>query len=655
MHIISIPSRKFIRGMAGASALALAASIAACGDSDPASSQSAGPSGSTTSTASTGGTGGAGGEGVGGNGGAGGAGGGGAPTAMYTNPLTAAIEGGGVVENCPDPAVIYAKEPGDEAWYVFCTADPLNDQDKDASNLFIEHRIPILRSKDLVSFSYVGDALSELPSYAAADADLWAPEIQYFNGQYFLYFVVTNTLAGGNAIGVATSKSPAGPWTHAETPTVEPHPAPCCAGSKRWVYDPYVLLDEGGKKYIYYGSYFGGLSVRSLSDDGMISDPVTQVEVAIPNRYEGAYVQRRGEWYYLFGSASDCCNGPLSGYSVFAGRSKSPLGPFVDKDGVPLLAGRVGGTPVLSMNGNRWVGAGHNAVLTDFAGQDWIIYHAIDVDKPYFEKSADPGLWVKRRLMMDPLDWIDGWPTVRGGHWASDAPQPGPAAQPGQKSGYQVEPAVEPAQDDPKPDLSDEFDGASLGAQWTWIREPAAEVFGLEGGALRFTPQSADLHMDSNNAAVLHEAAPSGDYMVEAKVTLDVPAEGCCFNFTQAGLVIYKDDDNYVKLASASIWDTRQIEFAKELIGVPQDYPRYGATVVGSAAKTLWLRIVRRAAGSGEMYTAYESHDGSTWVRGGTWTHNLGAGARIGLVSMGAPSGQLSASFDYVRVYGLKP
>ena len=49
-----------------------------------------------------------------------------------------------------------------------------------------------------------------------------------------------------------------------------------------------------------------------------------------------------------------------------------------------------------------------------------------------------------------------------------------------------------------------------------------------------------------------------------------LPYEGYCYNCAQAGLVIYGDDDNFVKLASVSIWETRQTEFAKELIRCPK-------------------------------------------------------------------------------------
>lgn len=135
-------------------------------------------------------------------------------------------------------------------------------------------------------------------------------------------------------------------------------------------------------------------------------------EVALDNRYEGAQVVQHAGLYYLMLSATNCCNGPLTGYSVFVGRSGRPTGPFVDRDGVSLLAPRVGGTPVLSMNGNRWVGGGHNVVFQDAAGRDWTAYHAVDRLDPYLDPDRT---LTKRPALLDPLDWVDGWPTVRGG------------------------------------------------------------------------------------------------------------------------------------------------------------------------------------------------------------------------------------------------
>jgi arabinan endo-1,5-alpha-L-arabinosidase len=416
---------------------------------------------------------------------------------------------------------------------------------------------------------------------------------------------------------------------------------------KRWVFDPDVVEDHGNT-YIFYGSYFGGISARKLSADGLHSDPASQVQIAIANRYEGTELFKRGRYWYLFASATNCCNGPLTGYSVFVGRSENVLGPYKDREGISLLAGRVGGTPAISMNGNRWVGPGHNSVFEDLSGQVWTLYHAVDRNDPYFAGAVG---FTKRPVLMDALDWVNGWPTVRGGLWASDSPQPAPVAQPNTKSTYTVK--------TPTPDvpgaligsLSDEFNG-TLGAQWSWVREPVSGTYSVSTETFNFDTQAADLYVDSNNASVLLESAPRGSYVVETKVRLNLPAEGCCFNYVQAGLVIYGDDDNFIKLAHVSIWNTRQTEFAKEVgPAVPAGYPRYGNTVVGAPDEWTYLCIVKRSNREGELYTAYTSVDGVNWVRGGTWTDQLGSNAHIGLVSMGGTG--FTTNFDYVRVYTL--
>jgi arabinan endo-1,5-alpha-L-arabinosidase len=572
-------------------------------------------------------------------------------TGNYTNPLPVQVPDDGMVESCADPSIIKGQQPGDTYWYIYCTTDPLNGEDRDPQGNFIFHLIPMLRSSDLVNWTYMGDAFAARPAWVADNAGLWAPEIQYFNGQYYLYYTASDTdlPGGGSAIGVATAPSPLGPWTDSGTPAVEPHPAPCCPDSRRWVFDP-EIVEAGGQRYIFYGSYFGGISARTLSPDGLHSNPASQTQIAIANRYEGSEVVYHDGYYYLFGSATNCCNGPLTGYSVFVGRSPNVLGPYIDKQGASFLEGRVGGTPVLSMNGNRWVGTGHQAIFTDYEGQHWTVYHAVDRFDPYFEGATG---FTKRPVLLDALDWIDGWPTVRAGHWASDSSQPAPAAQPGDKSKYKPKPPKEIRLGQLIPALSDEFNGSTLDPRWTWVRQPATGTYGLEAGTLRFDTQAADLFESSNNASVLTEATPSRDYLVETRVKLNLPAEGCCFNYVQAGFVIYGDDDNFIKLTHVSIWETRQTEFAKEWFPVPAGYPRYGNTVVGPPGEWTYLRVARTVEGGEEHYTSYTSRDGQLWVRGGTWTHTLGSGARIGLVSMGGSG--FVANFDYVRVYDLIP
>ena len=147
-----------------------------------------------------------------------------ANTGTYTNPLPVQIPNDGLVESCADPSIIRGQTPGDTYWYMYCTTDPLNGNDRTGGNLNF-HLIPMLRSADLVNWTYMGDAFRERPGWVADDAGLWAPEIKFLNGQYYLYYTAswTDLPGGGSAIGVATSESPLGPWVDSGTPAVEPH------------------------------------------------------------------------------------------------------------------------------------------------------------------------------------------------------------------------------------------------------------------------------------------------------------------------------------------------------------------------------------------------------------------------------------------------
>lgn len=612
----------------------------------------------------------------------------------YRNPVAPRIAGDGTVDSCADPTVARGRGAEARSWFMYCTTDPLNDSDTSGSGDPTFHPLPMMRSGDLTHWRYVGDALPQKPTWASPTAFLWAPDVVYSRTyhRYYLSFVVTDTsdavsgepgCTSDSAIGVATGDSPTGPWKVSDRPLVAPRRAgPGC--DFYWTYDPDVLGDSvDTTSVLYFGSYYGGVYAQhvTLARDGMTTtgeptqvaqgqqtepavDPATQrmptqmsfdrntvtdsarTQIAIGNRYEGTNVVQHGGWYYLFASATNCCNGPLTGYSVFAGRSRSPLGPFVDREGNSLLAGRVGGTPVLSMNGNRWVGTGHSSAFRDDGGQWWMAYHAVDRDDPYFANR--PG-FTKRPALLDPLDWVDGWPTVRAGRGASDVRMPAPAAQPGERTTYRPRP-VAPQRPGRRLDrYSDSFSGSSLDPRWSWVRPPDPSTYGVEGGRFRFDTQAGDLYVDSNTASVLTEQAPRGDYVVQAKVNLDLPAEGCCHNYVQAGLVVYGSDDAFLKLAHVSIWETRQTEWATEVPTAPASYPRYGNTVVGPPGDDTWLRIVKH----GDHFTAYTSQDGRRWVRGGVWVNDtVGARPRIGLVSMGGTG--FHARFDDVRVWTLR-
>lgn len=567
----------------------------------------------------------------------------------YSNPLDLKLPGGQTAASCADPFVL-RPTAHDRQWTLYCTADALTSSETDPTGALVIHQVPQYRSMDLVHWRYAGDAFPTKPSWLAPTAGVWAPDVVYRDGQYRMYYTASDTRAGGSAIGLATSSSPTGPWTDTGTAVVPPGVNPA-NGQPRWEFDPEVI-GANGQDYLYFGSYNGGIFVRTLSADGRTASAASEQRIAIDNRYEGTYIVQHDGWYYFFGSATNCCNGSLTGYSVFAARSRSPLGPFVDRDGVSITASRVGGTPVLGQNGNRWVGTGHNAVITDYSGQDWIVYHAVDKDDPYYSGGTNP-TYTKRPALIDPLDWQNGWPVVRGDRGPSDSPMPAPAAQPGERTAYVPSFVPQAAPGSPIAALSDSFAGSSLSSRWSWVREPDASTYSVSGGSLQWQTQAADLQPpDNSSASVLTEPAPSGDYVVETKVSVNTGLNDV-HNYVQGGLIIYRSDGDYVRLTSNSIWNTRQTEFGKHISGATGGQPSYGNGVVGPVGDWTWLRIVKHTVSGQEAYTAYTSIDGRNWDKGITWTASLGSSARIGLISLGGSG--FTSTFDYVTVSRLAP
>jgi arabinan endo-1,5-alpha-L-arabinosidase len=112
-----------------------------------------------------------------------------------------------------------------------------------------------------------------------------------------------------------------------------------------------------------------------------------------------------------------------------------------------------------------------------------------------------------------------------------------------------------------------------------------------------------------------------------------------------------------VKLVHVAINGTRQTEFAKETPGGK----RYGGSAVGTPGDWTYLRIVKRTdtATNTDLYTAFSASSFNSltgqlnWIRGSTWTHNVGAAARIGIVSMSGSG--YTAEFEYFRVSPIAP
>ncbi|MBB5140403.1 beta-xylosidase [Thermocatellispora tengchongensis] len=322
----------------------------------------------------------------------------------YANPVTA-----GVVDTFPDPVTIRGK---DGYWYSYGTQNPVF-QSKGEDG---ERWLPILRSADLVTWEYAGEVFTPANKPAWHNGSrLWAPDVRYFNDRYYVYYSVP----GRDTVGLATAPTPTGPWT--DEGEVLPRPSGCNSGN----IDQAQFTDTDGTPYMYWGSYDVICVAKMNADLTRIQGPVT--EVARGRRMEGGFVVKRDGYYYLFYSDAGCCDGAYSGYQVKVGRSTSPLGPFTDDEGVDLMALTSKGAIVAGATGNRWIGPGHNGFVTDLSGQDWLVYHGIASDDPDLKPASNGTLRLtKRPMLIDRLDWIDGWPVLRAGAGPSEGEQPAP-------------------------------------------------------------------------------------------------------------------------------------------------------------------------------------------------------------------------------------
>src|SRR3954462_12759601 len=82
----------------------------------------------------------------------------------YDNPVSASF-----ADTFADPMVTAGD---DGSWYAYGTSDPLREGER------TPHRIPMARSSDLVHWTYVGDAFTDVPGYARPTAALWAPDVR---------------------------------------------------------------------------------------------------------------------------------------------------------------------------------------------------------------------------------------------------------------------------------------------------------------------------------------------------------------------------------------------------------------------------------------------------------------------------------------------
>ncbi|MDP4275158.1 MAG: family 43 glycosylhydrolase [Bacteroidota bacterium] len=292
-------------------------------------------------------------------------------TSTYMNPV--------VKTSLPDPTVIRSN---DGCYYLYATEDI--------------HNVPILKSKNLVNWTKVGTVFTDAtrPDFVAGGG-IWAPDIEFINGQYVLYYAMS--VWGGEwtcGVGVAIAHSPSGPFVNKGKLFISSE-----VGVQNSI-DP-CYIEDNGIKYLIWGSFHGIYAIE-LTEDGLQLKPGSKPVQIVGTAYEGSYVFKRGEYYYYFGSTGTCCEGANSTYRVVYGRSQSLLGPYLNKKGEDLMNNKY---EVLIGPNTSFVGNGHDSqIVKDDAGNDWMFYHG-------WIKSTGQG----RYLMLSQINWDNlGWPYVLG-------------------------------------------------------------------------------------------------------------------------------------------------------------------------------------------------------------------------------------------------
>lgn len=309
-------------------------------------------------------------------------------TTKYQNPVFKPI--------LADPTVI--KDPRSGWFYAYGTED-LWATDNEV------HRVAIIRSRDLVTWTFVADAFTTKPTWKS-QGGLWAPDINWINDQYYLYYSYSTWGDPNPGIGLAISQTASGPFIDQGKLFLSSEVDMSNA------IDPFYI-EEGGVKYLFAGSYSSqpnsGIFGLELSADGKSIPDVSKKFKIAAGDFEGTMIFKRNGFFYFFGSKNNCCNGASSNYQLRVGRSNHLKGPYLDKNGNDLK-NPGSGTLILQRN-NVFAGPGHNAeVITDKNGTDWLLYHAMDINNAQINGVN------QRALMLDKINWSsDGWPLVNDG------------------------------------------------------------------------------------------------------------------------------------------------------------------------------------------------------------------------------------------------
>ena len=334
------------------------------------------------------------------------------PTAVGVITNTVSISAAGMTDDIVAESVFAVRS------IQVSVHDPAMAREGDTYYLFSSGPgITFYSSKDMKNWELRGRVFPGEPSWARKVAShfnghIWAPDIAYHAGRYYLYYAVSSPAQNSSAIGVTINKTldPDAPDYKWEDHGIVLQSVP---GRDLWnAIDPNIIVDENGAPWMDFGSFWSGIKLVKLDASWTtLAEPQEWYSLARrdrppfvddrtpgPAQIEGPFIFKKGDYHYLFVSWGLCCRGKDSTYKIMVGRSKTIQGPYLDKTGGNLAYGA--GTLLLAGD-KDWAGAGGCSVYT-FGGKDYLIFHAYEM--------ADNGL---QKLQIAELKWdATQWPML---------------------------------------------------------------------------------------------------------------------------------------------------------------------------------------------------------------------------------------------------
>jgi arabinan endo-1,5-alpha-L-arabinosidase len=291
---------------------------------------------------------------------------------------------------------------------------------KDGPTYFVFYTgglIQVKTSSDRITWKNTNNALKSTPAWFKQEVpdnsgnDIWAPDISFRNGKWWLYYAVSTFGKNTSAIGLATS-----PTLNNSVWTDQGMVIKSTANNDYNCIDPNAFTDTTGISWLVFGSWWTGIKMVQVSSvtGKPAASPAILSLATHATGIEAPFLLHWKGYYYLFVSWDKCCAGVNSTYKIVVGRATLVAGPYTDKSGKSMSSG---GGVVLDTGDKVRKGPGHNGILIE-NDTAFCINHYYD--------ATQNGISIQQ---IRPLYWVAGWPTfTKPTSTLSMAASPGAAA-----------------------------------------------------------------------------------------------------------------------------------------------------------------------------------------------------------------------------------